>query len=96
MKFREIFRVVAKLLDNNGCKISWQSLEDWLTGYQKAHFHFGPSTTVGQTVDLSSLDLGPIFLNIKTPKFVTVKLKMINQNCMFFGDFFVNYKPISF
>ena len=31
-------------------KISWQSLENWLTGYRKANFHFGPSSTVGQTI----------------------------------------------
>ena len=46
----EIFRVVAKWLDNNGYKISWLSLENWLTGKRKANFHFGPSSTVGQTV----------------------------------------------
>ena len=50
MELREIFRVVAKWLDNNGYKISWQSLENWLTGYQKANFYFGPSSTVGQTI----------------------------------------------
>ena len=47
----EIFRVVAKWLDNNDCKISWQTLENWLTGYQKANFYSGPSSTVGQTVE---------------------------------------------
>ena len=52
MEIREIFRVVAKWSDNNGCKISGQSLKNWLTGYQKASFHFGPSSTVGQTVEL--------------------------------------------
>ena len=35
----------------NAYKISWQSLENWLTGYQKANFHFGPSSTVGQIVE---------------------------------------------
>ena len=51
-EFREIFRAVAKWLDNYGYTISWQSLENWLTGYRKADFHFGPSSTVGQTVML--------------------------------------------
>ena len=37
---------------NNGYKISWQSLENWLTGYRKANFHFGSSSTVGQTIGL--------------------------------------------
>ena len=50
MEFHEIFRVVAKWIDYNAYKISWQSLENWLTGYQKANFYFGPSSTVGQTV----------------------------------------------
>ena len=50
MEFREIFRVVANRIDYNRYKILWQSLENWLTGYQKANFHFGPSLTVGQTV----------------------------------------------
>ena len=53
MEFHTIFKVVATLLDNNhdnGYKISWQSLQNWLTGYRKANFHFGPSSTVGQTV----------------------------------------------
>ena len=50
MEFREIFRAVAKWLDNNGYNISWQSFVNWLTGYRKADFHFGPSSTVGQTV----------------------------------------------
>ena len=47
MEFREIFRVVAKWIDYNRYKILWQSLENWLTGYQKANFYFGPSLTVG-------------------------------------------------
>ena len=42
MEFREILRIVAKWSDNNGCKISWQSLENWLTD---ANFHFRPSST---------------------------------------------------
>ena len=50
MEFREIFRVVAKWSDNNGFKILWKSLENWLTGYQKANFQFRPSSTVGQTL----------------------------------------------
>ena len=45
-------KFVAKWLDNNGYKISWQSLDNWLTGYRKANFYFGPPSTVGQTVDL--------------------------------------------
>ena len=45
------FKVGAKLPDNNGSKICWQSLENWGTGYQKANIHFGPSFTVGQTID---------------------------------------------
>ena len=49
--FAKFFRVVAIWLDNNGYKISWQSLENWLTGYRKANFHFGPSSTVGQIID---------------------------------------------
>ena len=36
MKFREIFRAVVKWLDNNGYKILWKLLKNWLTGYQKA------------------------------------------------------------
>ena len=38
------------IIDNNGYKISWHFLENWLTGYQKANFYFGPSSTVGQTI----------------------------------------------
>ena len=45
----KIVRVVAKLLENNGYK-SWQSLENWLTGYRKANCYFGPSSTVGPTI----------------------------------------------
>ena len=38
-------------------KISWQSLENRLTEYKKAYFHFGPSSTVaevGQTIVIYS------------------------------------------
>ena len=63
MEFREIFMVVAKWLTldrpNNGWKISWQSLENWLTGYQKANFHFGQSSTVGQTIGLVAYMVSP-------------------------------------
>ena len=55
MEIREIFRVVAKWLDNNGYKILRRSQENWLTGYQKANFHFGQSSTVGQTIMIGSL-----------------------------------------
>ena len=34
--------------------MSWKSLENWLTGYRKANFHFGPSSTVRQTIAVSS------------------------------------------
>ena len=57
--------IARNFLENNGCKISWQSLENWLTGYRKANFHFGLSSTVGQTIAL------PVLLR-KTNK--TIKL----------------------
>ena len=40
-------------------KISWQSQKNWLSGYRKANFYFGPSFTVGQTVDF--VISGPVF-----------------------------------
>ena len=73
MECREIFRVVAKWLDNNGYKILWQSLENWLTGYQKANFHFEPSSTVGQTV--ACVGVNPSIVYSKSHfKFVTFTL----------------------
>ena len=45
-----IFRIDAEWLENKVYKISWKSLENWLTEYRKANFHFGTSSTVGQTV----------------------------------------------
>ena len=57
MEFHKIFRVVAKWLDNNGYKISLQTLESWLTGYQKGNFHFEPSSTVGQAIELTGQDI---------------------------------------
>ena len=50
MEFPEIFRVVAKWQDNKGYKNLCQSLDNWLTGYRKTNFHFGPSSTVWQTI----------------------------------------------
>ena len=48
--FYEIFRIDAKWVENRVYKISWKSLENWLTGYRNGNFHFGPFPTVGQTV----------------------------------------------
>ena len=53
LELREIHRVVAKWLDHNGYKVSWQSLKNWLTGYRKANFHLGPSPTVVQITCIS-------------------------------------------
>ena len=48
--FYEIFRIDAKCLENRVCKISWKFIDNCMTGYQKANFHFGPFSTVGQTI----------------------------------------------
>ena len=57
--FLRNFQDDAKWVENRVCKISWKSLENWLTGYQKANFHFGPFHTVGQTVGYTdSMALG--------------------------------------
>ena len=44
------------LLKNRVYKISWKSLENWLTVYQKANFHFEPSSTVVQTIVVTILN----------------------------------------
>ena len=43
---------MPKWLENKVYKISSKSLDNWLTGYRKANFHFGPLSTVGQTLAL--------------------------------------------
>ena len=64
IEFRKMFRIAAKsckwltvTLDDNGYKMLWWSLENWLTGYRKANFYFGPSFTVGQTINSRGLIL---------------------------------------
>ena len=49
MEFCEIFKVVAKWLDENGYEISWQSLENWLSRYRKAKGWYVPPFKVADT-----------------------------------------------
>ena len=77
MEFREIFGVVAKWLDNNGYTISWQSLDNWLTGYRKADFNFGPSSTVGQGAALCSE--GSMFRRSYIPKVLYSEVSMLRR-----------------
>ena len=49
----QIFRIDAKWLENRVYKIYENRLRIELTGYRKANFHFGISSTVGQTVGLT-------------------------------------------
>ena len=46
----ELSNIFTKWVENRVYKISWKSLENWLTGYREANFHFGPFPTVGQTI----------------------------------------------
>ena len=58
--FYKILMIDAKWLANRPhfyriYKISWKSFENWQTTYGKGNFYFGPSSTVGQTLGLSTL-----------------------------------------
>ena len=64
--FYEILKIDAKLLENRVYQISLKSLEKWMTGYGKANFHFGPSSTVGQTIICKNNRNQMAFFNLKS------------------------------